>query len=95
MTETSPIATLGMIKSTLADRHGGRNIQTAREAGLAAPFIEFRVMRPEGEAPWDGATSGRTRNSRPMGCQRVISSPRNPRSLDERWVVSNRRHRDD
>jgi fatty-acyl-CoA synthase len=58
MTETSPIGTIAMIKSTLAGQPEDELYKLRAKPGLAAPFVEIRIMRPEGEAPWDGTSYG-------------------------------------
>lgn len=62
MTETTPLATTGTIKSTLAKCSEDEKYEIRAKQGIAAPFVELRVMRSEGnaeiEAPWDGVTFG-------------------------------------
>ncbi len=35
-----------------------KKYEVRSKQGWPAPFVEIRLMRPEGEAPWDGVTSG-------------------------------------
>jgi len=58
MTETTPFATTGTIKSTLAHGNEEERYKIRVKQGLPAPFVEVRAMRPEGEAPRDGVTFG-------------------------------------
>jgi fatty-acyl-CoA synthase len=58
MTETTPLATMGAVKSTMADWSEDEKYEVRKRQGLPVPFIELRVMTPEGEASWNGATSG-------------------------------------
>jgi fatty-acyl-CoA synthase len=58
MTETAPLATVGTIKSTLAGRSEDETYELRAKQGIALPFVELRVRRPEGESAWDGVTSG-------------------------------------
>lgn len=58
MTETSPVATACRVKSTLARSSEDEKYRIRSKQGLPSPFVELRVMRPEGEAPWDGVTFG-------------------------------------
>jgi long-subunit acyl-CoA synthetase (AMP-forming) len=58
MTETTPMATTGTIKSTLVHRTDDEKYKIRTKQGIAAPLVELRVMRAQGEAPWDGTTSG-------------------------------------
>src|SRR5205807_1918854 len=43
--------------------------------GWPAPFVEIRLMRPEGEAPWDGATSGEIEIRGPWVAASYYDSP--------------------
>ena len=58
MTETSPIATLGIVKSTMTNLTEDEKYKQRAKQGIPPPFVESRVMRPSGEAPWDGVTPG-------------------------------------
>jgi fatty-acyl-CoA synthase len=58
MTETTPFATTSYVKSTLGDCCADEKYEIRAKQGLPSPFVEMRVMRPEGEAPWDGESFG-------------------------------------
>jgi fatty-acyl-CoA synthase len=58
MTETTPIGTSGGLRSHMLDWPEDKKYETRAKQGWPAPFVEIRLMRPEGEAPWDGITSG-------------------------------------
>jgi fatty-acyl-CoA synthase len=58
MTETTPLATTGPIKSTLAGCSEDEKYKIRAKQGISAPFVELRVMVAESEAPWDGITFG-------------------------------------
>jgi fatty-acyl-CoA synthase len=60
MTETSPICTVGRIKSTLEHLPDEAKADIRTSVGYVAPGVEFRVVDPaSGEAvPWDGASTG-------------------------------------
>jgi len=64
MTETTPLATVGKLKRHMGDWTSDRQYEVRAKQGWPAPFIELRVMRPEGlesnsvEAPRDGNTPG-------------------------------------
>jgi acyl-CoA synthetase (AMP-forming)/AMP-acid ligase II len=60
MTETSPVATTGRIKSTLLD-HSDEDLADLRAAqGLAIPLVDLRIVEPgsDEELPWDGEARG-------------------------------------
>lgn len=63
MTETTPLATLGMLKSHMRDWPEDRQYEVRTKQGWPAPFVELRITRPaatggETEAAWDGETPG-------------------------------------
>jgi acyl-CoA synthetase (AMP-forming)/AMP-acid ligase II len=58
MTETSPLATASLLKEHMRGWNDDRKYEVRSKQGYAVPFIRTRLMRPEGEAPWDGATPG-------------------------------------
>jgi fatty-acyl-CoA synthase len=58
MTETTPLATVGSVKAKMTAWPGDRQLQRRAMQGIATPFVEVRIMRPEGEAPRDGGTPG-------------------------------------
>lgn len=58
MTETSPLATTGHLKSQMRDWPEERRYRVRAKQGWPVPLIDLRIMRPEGEAPWDGETVG-------------------------------------
>jgi fatty-acyl-CoA synthase len=58
MTETSPLATASILKGHMREWNDDRKYEVRSKQGYAVPFIRTRLMRPEGEAPWDGATPG-------------------------------------
>ena len=58
MTETTPIGTSGGLRPHMSAWPDEKKYEVRSRQGWAAPFVEIRLMRPEGEAPHDGATSG-------------------------------------
>jgi fatty-acyl-CoA synthase len=58
MTETTPIGTSGGLRPHMSDWPGEKKYEVRSRQGWPAPFVEIRLMRPEGEAPRDGSTSG-------------------------------------
>src|SRR5882724_7933605 len=69
MTETTPLATIGLLKHYMSDWPEEKQYQVRCKQGWAGPFVELRVMRREDaasgkpvangiEAPWDGTTAG-------------------------------------
>lgn len=58
MTETSPLGSGYFPKRHLVDLPEEELYELKSKQGMAVPYVEMRVMREEGEAPWDGETMG-------------------------------------
>jgi acyl-CoA synthetase (AMP-forming)/AMP-acid ligase II len=58
MTETGPLATAATVDTLFQGLTGDQRYALAAKQGWAAPFVELRLMTPEGEAPRDGQTMG-------------------------------------
>jgi fatty-acyl-CoA synthase len=60
MTETSPVATTGRVKSTLLDRSEEELADLRSAQGLAIPLVDLRIVEPgtDDELPWDGEARG-------------------------------------
>jgi fatty-acyl-CoA synthase len=82
MTETTPIATIGMLKSTMAGHSEDEKYEVRKRQGVPVPFVELRVMMPEGEAPWDGASSGELEVRGPWVAASYFEAP----ETQNRWT---------
>jgi fatty-acyl-CoA synthase len=64
MTETTPVGTSGGLRAHMSDWPEEKKYDARAKQGWPAPFVEIRLMRPDGhegksaEAPWDGISSG-------------------------------------
>jgi len=58
MTETTPIGTSGGLRPHMQDWPDEEKYAVRAKQGWPAPFVEIRLMRPDGEALRDGVTSG-------------------------------------
>ncbi len=67
MTETSPVASICRIKSTLADQDEDTLADLRSTQGLVSIGVEFRVVQPDHteEVPWDGESRGELQVSGP------------------------------
>lgn len=86
MTETSPIASVGRIKSTLdavLDDDGRADLRTT--VGQPSLCVEARIARPgsDEELPWDGETSGELQVRGPWIASSYYDDPRSPESFTE------------
>ncbi|GBC62554.1 hypothetical protein DENIS_3526 [Desulfonema ishimotonii] len=59
LTETTPLLTVGNLKSTLADADEKEKMNYITRTGLEVPGVDLRVTDTDGnEVPWDGSTIG-------------------------------------
>jgi fatty-acyl-CoA synthase len=88
MTETTPLATVGKLKRHMGDWTSDQQYEVRAKQGWPAPFIELRVMRPEGpeeksvEAPRDGNTPGELEVRGPWVAASYYHSP----DQSHRWT---------
>jgi len=59
MTETSPLATLGMVKASLSHVDEDAQYKLRIKQGVPLPFVEVRIVDEDGVSqPWDGVSQG-------------------------------------
>jgi len=75
MTETAPLATVGALKPKMKSWPEDEQLNRRAMQGLTVPFIEVRVMRPEGEARNDGQTPGEIEIRGPWIASSYFESP--------------------
>jgi fatty-acyl-CoA synthase len=89
MTETSPVASVGMIKSTLADRSDEELADLRATIGIVAPGVELRIADPDDgtELPWDGERQGEIQVRGPWIARAYYNDPRSDESFtDDGWL---------
>ena len=82
MTESAPVATTGVLKTTMADWSEDKKYEVRSKQGLPAPFIEVRVRNENGIAPWDGLSAGELEMRGPW----VASAYYNAPEVQHRWT---------
>jgi fatty-acyl-CoA synthase len=81
MTETTPIGTSGGLRPHMRDWPEEKKYEVRAKQGWPAPFVEIRLMRPEGaegqpaEVPWDGVSSGEIEIRGPWVAASYFESP--------------------
>jgi fatty-acyl-CoA synthase len=81
MTETTPIGTSGGLRAHMRDWPDQKKYETRAKQGWPAPFVEIRLMRPEGPegkstvVPWDGESSGEIEIRGPWVAASYYESP--------------------
>ena len=81
MTETTPLATAGHLKSHMREWSEEAQYQARAKQGWPVPFVELRITRPSEneqrslEAPWDGETPGELEVRGPWVAAHYYESP--------------------
>jgi fatty-acyl-CoA synthase len=81
MTETSPLATTGHLKSHMRDWPEEKKYQARAKQGWSVPFVDLRITRSDTgdaepvEAPWDGETPGEIEVRGPWIAAHYYESP--------------------
>ncbi len=83
MTETSPIASTGRLRSSLAGLSDDEKADIRATQGIAAPLVEARIVEPEtaNVLPWDGTASGELQVRGPWIASSYYDDPRSPESF--------------
>ena len=85
MTETSPIATVGFVRSERADGTDDELADVRATQGLPAPMVELRIADPDSGVtlPWDGTTSGEVQVRGPWIAREYYADERGAASFTE------------
>jgi fatty-acyl-CoA synthase len=82
MTETTPLATTGQLKTHMHDWSDEEKYRARAKQGWPVPFVELRITRPselkdgkDEEAPWDGETPGELEVRGPWVASHYYESP--------------------
>ncbi len=89
MTETSPLAAICQIKSTLDHLDDETKAELRTTVGLISPGVDFRIAEPETgeELPWDGKTSGELQVRGPWVARTYYNDDRASESFtDDGWL---------
>jgi fatty-acyl-CoA synthase len=85
MTETSPLASVCKVKSTLADEDEDALADLRAAQGLPVPLVELRIVDPgsDEELPWDGEARGELQAIGPWVAAGYYNDERSPDSFTE------------
>ena len=83
MTETSPLASMAKVKSSLAHLPEDEQADYRASIGLASLGVQFRVADQQtgDEVPWDGETSGELQVAGPWIAREYYNDDRSPESF--------------
>ena len=86
MTETTPIATVTALKSSLKDSPDGARFDRLARHGLPLPGVDIRIVDLQGnELPWDGATMGELQTRGPWVTSGYYDDPRSDQACVDGW----------
>jgi len=84
MTETSPVASISKVKSSLDHLSEDHKADLRATVGLVALGVDFRVVGADGQvAPWDGESSGELQVAGPWIAREYYNDERSPESFTE------------
>lgn len=86
MTETTPVATLSVLKSGMDEWPGDRRLTQRAKAGFAVPGVELRVVDAGGaELPWDGKSMGELQVRGPWVTSGYYNDARGAEAFADGW----------
>jgi len=86
MTETTPLGSTCVIKPHIHDLPAEEELKYRLKQGLAAPFVEVRIVAEDGGAlPWDGAAFGELQVRGPWIISAYYNDSRNPECFQDGW----------
>jgi fatty-acyl-CoA synthase len=85
MTETSPLASVCQVRSTLADRSEEELADVRAMQGVVVPLVDCRIVEPGGddELPWDGEAYGELQVNGPWIAAGYYNDERSAQSFTE------------
>jgi len=83
MTESSPLGIAGGLLPHMRDWPLEKQYEARAKQGLPAPFVEMRLMGPDGEVPWDGVSSGEIEMRGPWVAASYFEAPEQA----DRWTA--------
>ncbi len=89
MTETSPLASVCRVKSTLRDRSDAELADLRATQGVAVPLMNLRIVDPGTDEvlPWDGEARGELQATGPWVAAGYYNDERSPDSFtDDGWL---------
>ncbi|WKA51501.1 long-chain fatty acid--CoA ligase [Planococcus liqunii] len=88
MTETSPLVSLAVTTSAMADLSMDERIERRSMAGLPMPGLEVRIVNEQGVAPWDGKTMGELNVKGPWIADEYYKDERTDDAFRDGWLYT-------
>ncbi|MBO0586726.1 long-chain fatty acid--CoA ligase [Sporosarcina sp. E16_8] len=88
MTETSPLVSLSVYSSGMADLTMDEKIDVRALQGLPMPGLEVRIVNENGDAPWDGKTMGELAIRGPWIASEYYKDERTAEAFRDGWLFT-------
>jgi len=88
MTETSPLVSLSVYSSGMADLTMDEKIDVRALQGLPMPGLEVRIVNEAGDAPWDGKTMGELAIRGPWIASEYYNDERTAEAFRDGWLFT-------
>lgn len=88
MTETTPLVSMSVLTSSMAELQGEELIDTRAMQGLTMPGLDVRVVNEEGEVPWDGKTMGELTVRGPWIASGYYKDERTEDAFKDGWLYT-------
>jgi fatty-acyl-CoA synthase len=86
MTETSPIGSIGHLRSYFGQLSPADQLRYRLKQGMAAPLVDIRIVSETGqELPWDGVAFGELQVRGPWIISAYYNDSRNPECFMDGW----------
>jgi fatty-acyl-CoA synthase len=87
MTETSPVCSLGRLKSSFANASEDEQLDVRARTGFLIPGVEARIVDDEGrDLPWDGKAFGELQVRGPWIASEYYDDERSSQSFADGWL---------
>ena len=88
MTETSPLASVARLRSTLLDRDESEKADVRATVGVPTPLVDVRIVSPETdqEQPWDGESRGELQCAGPWIAAGYFGGDGAAQFTDDGWL---------
>ncbi|MEK5067426.1 long-chain fatty acid--CoA ligase [Sporosarcina sp. FSL K6-1508] len=88
MTETTPLVSMSVYTSGMADLTMDEKIDIRALQGLPMPGLEIRIINENGDAPWDGKTMGELAIRGPWIASEYYKDERTEEAFRDGWLLT-------
>ena len=88
LTETTPLVSLSVFTSKMAELTMDEKIDVRALQGLVMPGLEVRIINEDGEVPWDGKTMGELTIRGPWVASEYYKDERTAEAFKDGWLYT-------